>query len=149
MRDGVDIIATRFTDSSLTQPPGVRLTEPNGCAAQQGSLVSENRSGYMRLTLSCRGLKRGSTARVRIVKPVRRSFRLHGGSASVEVQLAKPPGSVQPLASLGYGQADKSCRSLHDRLRMHSRAFDLRVEAHCGRAAGNAMAHLYVGGLLG
>jgi hypothetical protein len=63
------------------------------------------------------------------------------------VRLAKPPATVKPLGYLVYGPASKSCRGVQDRLRMHPRTFDLRVSARCGRAAGNALARLYIGGL--
>jgi hypothetical protein len=149
VRDGTDTIATRFADSSLTLPPAVRLAEPAGCTTQNGNVISENRTGYLRLRLSCRRLRRGSTARVRIAKPVTRSFRLHNGSGSIDVRLAKPADTVEPLVHLGYGPVDTPCRGVQDRLRMHSRTFDLRVRARCGRAAGNTMAHLAVGGLVG
>ena len=86
---------------------------------------------------------------VQLAKPLRRTFRLHQGIGSIRVRLPKPPGRAEPLSYLDYGTANKSCRSVRSQLRDRSRTFDLRVSASCGRAAGNAMAHLYVGGLLG
>jgi hypothetical protein len=50
---------------------------------------------------------------------------------------------------LAYGPANKTCRSVRSRVHAGSRTFLLGVNAHCGRAAGNAVAHLYVGGLIG
>jgi hypothetical protein len=85
---------------------------------------------------------------VQFVKPVRRSFRLRRGSGSIRVRLAKPPGTVKPLLYLGYGRADKSCSNVRSRLRRRSRTLDLHINARCGRAARNARAHLYIGGLL-
>lgn len=148
LHDGTNTFSTVFRDPSSTLPPAVHLAEPAGCTAMRETQSSEDRSAYLRLVLRCHRLKRGAVARVQIAKPVRRSFHLRGGSGSIEVRLAKPPGAVQPLVDLGYGPADKSCKHVHDRLRLHSRSFDLRVDARCGRAAGNAVAHLYVGGLI-
>ena len=75
--------------------------------------------------------------------------RLHNGRGSVEVRLAKPPGVANPLVYLAYGQANKSCGNVHTEVRDRSRNFDLRVTARCGRSAGNALAHLSIGGLIG
>jgi hypothetical protein len=108
----------------------------------------QNRSGYLRLQLRCRGLKRGAAVRVLFVKAVGRSFRLHRGTGAIRVRLSKPPGAVRPLMYLAYGRANKSCSSVRTRLRLQSRTLDVRVNARCGRAARNAVAHLYIGGLL-
>ena len=148
LQDGSNTISTTFTDSSLTVPPTIHLAEPAGCRVRHATVTSEDRTGFLRLVLSCQGLRRGSTARLRFANALNRSFHLHHGSGSITVRLPQPPGTVQPLVHLGYGSADKPCRSVHDRLREHSRTFDLRVDAHCGPAAGNAMAHLYVGGVV-
>ena len=147
LHNGTDTIDLTFAHSSFARPPAFRLTGDEGCAARQMHVTGENRSGQLHLVLRCHGLKRGALARVQVVKPVRMNFRLHGGNGRIRVRLAKPPGTVKPLLDLGYGPADKSCSSIHDRLRMRSRTFELRVNAHCGRAAGNTVAHLYIGGL--
>jgi hypothetical protein len=49
---------------------------------------------------------------------------------------------------VSYGGSDVPCKSIRHRLRLASSTLDLRVSARCGRAAGNATGHLYVGGLL-
>jgi hypothetical protein len=149
LRNGTNKISLTFRHSSGARPPAVRLSGAAGCTARRADLSVQNRTGNLRLVLRCRGLKRGAAVRVQFVKPLRKSFRLRRGSGSIRVQFAKPAGTVQPLLSLSYGRANRSCRSVRARLRAQSRTFDLRVDARCGRAAGNALANLYVGGLLG
>jgi hypothetical protein len=148
LHNGTNTISLTFKHPSLTQPPAVRLAGAAGCSARRMHLAVHNGSGYLRLELRCQGLKRSAAARVRVAAPVRRSFPLQRGSGSVLVRLAKPPGTVAPYAHLAYGRADKSCSNVRYRLRLGSRTFALRVDARCGRAAGNAAAHLYIGGLL-
>lgn len=148
LHNGTNTISLRFRNPGMTRPPAIRLAGAAGCTARRLRLSVQGHSGNLRLKLRCRELKRGAAARVRITKPVRRNFRLRHGSGSIRVQLAKPPGTVKPDASLAYGRANRSCRSVGSRLRLKSRTFDLRVDARCGRAAGNAVAHLYIGGLL-
>jgi hypothetical protein len=148
MHDGNDAIHFRFRDRSLKLPPAVRLAEPGGCRARHLQVTVEQRSGYLRLLLNCRALKRGSVARVRIAQPLRRNFRLHHGRGSLRVRLAKPLGSPDPLLYLAYGRRNTSCGNVRAGLRSRSRTFELRVTARCGRAAGNVEAHLYIGGLL-
>jgi hypothetical protein len=149
VHSGSDVISETFKDpASPALPPAVRLAGATGCAARQQSMSVEGGSGQLRLVLHCQRLKRHEVARLRIARPVRRSFRLHRGKGSIEVRLAKPPGSVQPLAYLGYGPENTRCGSVHDRLRIRPRSFSLRVNARCAPAAGNAVAHLYLGGLL-
>jgi hypothetical protein len=149
LHDGTDAIATSLTGQSLTRPPAVHLAEPSGCKVRRMQVSEEQRSGALDLVLHCRALNRGAAAHVRIGKPRSVSFRLHAGSGSVRVQLTKPPGTAEPLMYLAYGPANKTCRSVRSRVHAGSRTFLLGVNAHCGRAAGNAVAHLYVGGLIG
>jgi hypothetical protein len=149
LHDGTDTVSLTFRHSSGTRPPAVRLSGAAGCTVQRIGVAVENRSGTLRLVLRCRALRRGAAVRVRFVNPVRRSFRLRRGSGSIRVQLAKPPGTAQPLLYLGYGRAGKQCSNVSDHLILRSRTVDLRVRARCGRVAGNAVAYLYIGGLLG
>jgi hypothetical protein len=148
LHNGSNSIALAFRPPSFTRPPALRLSGAAGCVARRMDVSGQNRSGQLRLALRCRGLKRGAAVRVRFVKPVGLSFRLRRGTGSIRVRLAKPPGTVRPLMYLAYGRANKSCSKVSSRLRLHTRTFDLRVGARCGRAAGNAVAHLFVGGLL-
>jgi hypothetical protein len=148
LHNGTNTISLTFKHPSLRRPPAVRLVGAAGCSARRMHLAVHNQSGYLRLELRCQGLKQSAAARVRIADPVRVSFPLRRGSGSVLVRLAKPPGTVAPYAHLSYGRADKSCSNVRYRLRLGSRTFALRVNARCGRAAGNAAAHLDIGGLL-
>jgi hypothetical protein len=148
LHDGTDTISEQFDYSSSTRPPEIRLTGDAGCTARHLGGSVDNGIGELRLVLSCHALKRGAQARLRIVKPVRVSFRLHRGIGRVRVQLAKPRGTVAPILDVGYGPADKRCSHGHAGLRMRPQSFVLRVKARCGSAAANAIAHLYIGGLI-
>jgi hypothetical protein len=148
LHNGRDTIALTFRHSSFAHPPALRLRGDAGCAARRLDVTGENRSGQLRLVLRCRWLKRGAAVWVRFVQPIRRSFSLHRGNGSIRVRLAKPLGTVEPLVYVSYGRANKSCTNVTDRLRLRSRTLDLRVNARCGRAGGNALAYLYIGGLL-
>ena len=148
LHNGSNTIALAFRPASFTRPPALRLSGAAGCTTRRMDVSGQNRSGQLRLVLRCRGLGRGVAVRARFVKPVGLSFRLHRGTGSLLVRLSKPPGTVRPLMSLGYGRSAKSCRNVTTRVRLHSRTFDLRVSARCGRAAGSSVAHLYIGGLL-
>jgi hypothetical protein len=148
VHNGTNTIALAFRPSSFTRPPVVRLRGAAGCTARRMDVSGQNRSGQLRLVLRCRGLKRGAAVRALFAKPVGLSFRLHRGTGSLLVRFSKPAGTVRPLMYLTYGRTNKSCRSVRDRVQLRSRTFDLRVNARCGRTAGSAVAHLYVGGLL-
>jgi hypothetical protein len=142
LHNGTNTIALAFRPPSFTRPPAVRLRGAAGCPSRRMDVSAQSRSGQVRLVLRCRGLKWGAAVRVRFVKPVQRSFRLRRGSGSIRLRLAKPPATVKPLLYQGYGRAAKSCSNVRDRLRLCSRMLDLRVNARCGRAARNAVAHL-------
>jgi hypothetical protein len=148
LHNGINKISTAFRSPTLKRPPAVRLAGASGCAARRAHVAVRNRSGRIDLTLRCHGLKPGAKARLRIGKPVLRSFRLHDGSGSIRVTLAKPPGKIKPDVSLDC-RTNKPRGHLSGRVHLHSRTFTLRVTAKCGSAAGNSVAHLYIGGLLG
>ncbi len=148
LRNGTDTISATFKDPSVASPPAVRVAGDAGCSARGMSGSVDGGFGELSLVLRCHGLKRGAEALARIGEPVEDSFRLRRGNGSIRVQLAKPPGTVKPLVYLGYGPAKRTCGHGGSRLRMRARTFVISVNARCGRAAGNAMAHLYIGGLL-
>jgi hypothetical protein len=147
LHNGTDTIDLTFRDLNGARPPAIRLVGAANCTVRRMAVAVENGAGHLRLVLGCRRLTRSAAVRVRFVNPVRRDFRLRRGNGSIRVRLSKPPGTAQPLVYLTYGRANK-CRNVVTRLRVGSRTFDLRVNARCGRVAGSAMAHLYIGGLL-
>lgn len=149
LRDGTNEISLTFTQPvGARRPPAVRLSSPAGCRAQAMPLSVRDGAGQLTLELRCRGIRRGAAARVSVGTAVTRNFRLRRGTGTVRVSLAKPAGSVAPYAYVSYGRASTPCRRVNDRLWLRSRTFTLRITARCGRAAGNAVGHLDVGGLL-
>jgi hypothetical protein len=149
LRNGTNRFGLRFSHASR-RPPAVYLsTRParTDCRARRQTLPVVHGKGEMLLTMRCRGLKRGAAARVRIGKPIHRSFRLHKGAGTIEVRLDKPPGTVRPYVHVST-PAGTPCKRAGQRVRLRKRTFDLRIRARCGKVAQGARGHLYVGGLL-
>ena len=148
LRNGTNSVSLTFTHRAGRRPPAVHLAGADRCRARRMHLSVHNRLGHLRLALRCRGVKQGATARVRIGKAIVRSFPLRRGSGTLGVHLAKPGGTVEPYVHVSYGREGTPCGSVRPRLRLRSRSLSLRVNARCGRVAGNARGRLYVGGLL-
>ena len=134
LHNGTDAISLSFRDPHSARPPAIHEAAPSGCTVRGMQAVVEQGSGHLRLVLRCRAVRDGAAVRVRLAKPLRRSFRLHHGNGSIRVRLAKPPGPAEPLSYLDYGQANKSCSVVRSQVRDHSRTFDLRVEARWAAA---------------
>jgi hypothetical protein len=148
LHNGTNTLFLTFRQPSATLPPAFRLAGASGCTARRLRVAVQNRTGYLRVVLRCGRVRRGAAARLRFVKPVRRSFGLRRGNGSVRVQVAKPLGTARPLLYVAYGHTNKRCANVRAQVRVRSRTSDLAVSARCGRAAGNAVANLYIGGLL-
>jgi hypothetical protein len=148
VRNGANRISVPFTHLAGRRPPAVHLAGAAGCRARRMQMSVHNRSGHLRLLLRCRSVSRGATARVTIGRPIVRRFRLRRGGGRLRVHLAKPPGTIEPYAYVSYGPRGTRCRSVRHRLHLRSRTLSLRVNARCGRVAGNTRGHLYVGGLV-
>ena len=90
LRNGTNVIGLRFTRPEGTRrPPAVYLsTRPARatCSARRMHLTVRHGLGELALTLRCRGLKRGSAARVRIGEPIRKTFRLRKGDGTIRVE---------------------------------------------------------------
>ena len=148
LHNGTNNVSLTFTHRAGRRPPAVHLTGAERCRARRMRLSVYNRLGDVRLTLRCRGVKRGATARVRIGKAIVRSFRLRRGRGATEVHLAKPRGTVEPFVHVSYGKKRTPCASVRPHLRLRPETLSLAVNVRCGPGAGNATGHLYVGGLL-
>jgi hypothetical protein len=148
LRNGTNSVSLTFSHRTGRRPPAVHLAGAERCRTQRMRLSVHNRLGHLRLALRCRGVKQGATASVRVGKAIVRSFRLRRGSGTSQVHLAKPRGTVEPYMHVSYGARRTPCGSVRPRLRLRPRSLSLRVNARCGRVAGNATGRLYVGGLL-
>lgn len=149
LHNGTNTISTTLTRQSPTLPPAIHLTGADGCTAQRNGLQGGDRSDELSLVLECTGIKPGAEARLSVAKAHRVDIPLRHGNGSIHVELAKPPGTIDPPMYLGYGPDHEPCRSVSNQIRVRSRTFDIRINARCGPAAGDQVAHLYVGGLLG
>ncbi len=155
LRNGTNRISLTFQHTAGNEhtaqsrrPPAVRLAGAPGCRVRRMSLVVHNGQGEVELVLRCARQKRGASARVRVTKPLRGSFRLRNGTRTVRVKLGKPPGKVESLVHVSYGRKHTPCKAVRNRERFTKRTAGLTMTVRCGRSAGNARAHLYFGGLL-
>jgi hypothetical protein len=133
------------------RPPAFFLsTDPADadCEARRMHVPVIEGNGTATLTLRCRGLEAGATARLTIRESIRRSFRLGQGDGTVRVHLDKPPGKVEPLVHIATRPAHQPCRVLDHKLDVDRTEMDLTVDAHCKRVERGAKGVLYVGGLL-
>ena len=152
LRNGKNRIAVSFKQPRRgRRPPSFYLTTSPAaadCSARRMHTAVMDGAGGMVLTLSCDGVRKGATGRLRIRKAIRRTFRLREGDGTVKIHLDKPPGRIEPLVYLRTRRAKAACKVRDRKLRLGRRTFDLRIDAHCGRVGRRAVGKLYVGGLL-
>ncbi|ADB52847.1 hypothetical protein Cwoe_4433 [Conexibacter woesei DSM 14684] len=130
------------------RPPAIFMKGGTGCRSERMRTSVWNAVGRVELLLNCQGLKPESAVRLTIGRAIVRHFGLGKGVGKIRVHLDKPPGSVEPYASLSYGRAQSTCKNAGHQLRLQPRKLDLRVTVRCGGAARGATGSLYVGGLL-
>jgi hypothetical protein len=152
LRNGSNTVTLRFKQpKGSRRPPAIYLaTQPAGahCAARRMHTSVIDGVGSAVLTLACHGVTRGTTARFKIRKAIRRNIRLDKGDGTLRIHLDKPPGKVEPLVYVNARPADTPCRVRHRHLDKTRTTLDLRIDVHCGRVSRKAVGRIYVGGLL-
>ncbi len=152
LRNGTNHLRLHFKHPKSSQrPPAILFsTQPADadCVARRLHVPVIDGRGLVNLKLRCRGLERGTTARLKIRKSITRKFPLGEGEGTVRVRLDKPPGKVEPLVHVRAHPADAPCRVLDRKLDTGRRELDLELDLHCGRGARRARGELYIGGLI-
>lgn len=149
LQNGLNAIGLSYGRASRKLPPVIYLsTEPADadCEARQMLAPVLEDQGAVQIRLFCRNLDSGATARLRVGKPLTRTFPLRNGNGEIDVTLDKPPGDVAPFIRLSAEGAE-SCTARHVRLDVEERELHLRLDGDCQGAEG-ASGRLYVGGLL-
>jgi hypothetical protein len=88
LHNGINKLSLTFRHPARTRrPPTVRLASAHGCQAQRLTVRVMNGSGWLKLALRCKGVRRGAKARITVGRSVVRHFRLRRGAG----ERARPP----------------------------------------------------------